>query len=481
MSVAIDVTGARDECGVFAVWGEAQAAETVLTGLFALQHRGQESAGIAAASDTGGMRVHTGMGLLSQAFAGVDVKSLGGDRAIGHVRYSTQGANVPENAQPFAAHLRGGYLAVCLNGNITNALELRQDLEREGAIFRTTVDTEVVAHLVARMGGAPSMETIASALERLTGAYAFAFLTAEGIIGARDPNGIRPLVLGRGANGHLLASETCALDLVGAEYVRDVAPGEILRIGPDGVRSMRRPGRERLCIFEGVYLARPDSRVHGRAMHTTRRRAGERLAAEAPAAADIVVGVPDSGLSAAMGYAQAAGLPYEMGLVRNRYAARTFIQPTGLLRESGVRLKLSALASVVRGQRVALVDDSVVRGTTMRRIVGLVRDAGAAAVHVRVASPPVRFPCHYGIDTGDPGQLAAARMNLEEMRKEMGADSLAFLSIEGLTLASAPDPALAPAIGFCDACFTGRYPAGEPRAPGKFAIARDVGLDEGPR
>lgn len=486
--------GARDECGVFAVWGDPEAAQTVLSGLFALQHRGQESAGIAAASD-GGMRVHTGLGLLSQAFAGVDMATLAGDRAIGHVRYSTQGANVAENAQPFAAHLRGGYLAVCLNGNITNALELRRELEEDGAIFRTTVDTEVVAHLVARLRGLPVLAAIEAALARLEGAYAFAFLTPDGIIGARDPAGIRPLVLGRSGDGHLLASETCALDLVGARYVRDVAPGEIVRIGQGGLESRRRPGaREHLCVFEGVYLARPDSRVNGRAVHTTRRRAGERLAREAPSPADIVVGVPDSGLSAAMGYAHAAGLPYEMGLVRNRYAARTFIQPTGFLREGGVRLKLSALGSVLGGRRVALVDDSVVRGTTSRRIVRLVREAGAAEVHVRIASPPVRFPCHYGIDTGDPGQLAAARLDLEGLRAEMGADSLAFLSIEGLLWAASPDggegdpgdkaqarPAGDAAAGFCDACFTGRYPAGRPRDPRKLAIAESAGVEEGAR
>ena len=472
-----DDTGARDECGVFGVFGDPQAAQTVMTGLYALQHRGQESAGIAAAGP-GGMKVHTGLGLLPQAFSGVDPATLEGDRAVGHVRYSTQGANVPENAQPFAVHLRAGYLAVCLNGNITNALDLRRELEEDGAIFRTTVDTEVVAHLVARMRDLPMPAAIESALSRLEGAYAFVFLTPDGIVGARDPAGIRPLVLGRLGEGYVLASETCALDLVGAAYVRDIAAGECLSIGPAGLESRRRPdARERLCVFEGVYLARPDSHMHGVAVHTMRRRAGLRLAKEAPAPADIVVGVPDSGLSAAMGYAEKSGLPYEMGLVRNRYSGRTFIQPTGMLREGGVRLKLSALPAVLGGRRVALVDDSVVRGTTSRRIVRLVREAGAAEVHMRVSSPPVRFPCHYGIDTGDPDQLAAARLDLEGMRREMGADSLAFLSVEGLLWASGSGGGAGAqgAHGFCDACFTGRYPAGVPRRPGKFAIAKSVG------
>jgi len=470
--------GVRDECGVFGVYGAPDAAQMVFAGLFSLQHRGQESAGIAAAN-ADGMRVHTGMGLLSQAFAGVDLATLPGDRAVGHTRYSTQGANVPENAQPFAVHLRGGYLAVCLNGNLTNAVELRRELEEDGAIFRTTVDTEVVAHLVARLGPAPSLDAIEGALARLTGAYAFVFLTPDGIVAARDPAGIRPLVLGRRDDAYVVASETCALDLVGASYVRDVEPGELVRIGPDGMTVRRGPaGPERLCVFENVYLARPDSVVYGTAVHSVRRRAGIRLAQEAPADADIVVGVPDSGLSAAMGYAQESGMPYEMGLVRNRYAARTFIQPTGMLREGGVRLKLSALASVLGGRRVTLVDDSVVRGTTSRRIVRLVREAGAAQVHVRVASPPVRYSCYYGIDTGDPGQLAAARLDLEGMRREMEADSLAFLSVEGLLWASTPPAGVDAATGrgFCDACFTGNYPAGVPRSAGKFAIQRSLDI-----
>jgi amidophosphoribosyltransferase len=481
------MAGVRDECGVFAVWGDPAAAETTLTGLFALQHRGQESAGIASAGPDG-MRVHTGMGLISQAFAGVDVTALAGDRAVGHVRYSTQGASVPENAQPFAVHLRGGYLAVCLNGNIVNAVELRRELEEDGAIFRTTVDTEVVAHLIARAAHAPSLAAIETALGRLEGAYAFVFLTPEGIVGARDPAGIRPLVLGRSDERYYLASETCALDLVGARYVRDIAPGEIVRIGERGLESRRRtPAAEHLCLFESVYLARPDSRIHGRAVHSIRRLAGVRLAREAPARADVVVGVPDSGLSAAMGYAQESGLPYEMGLVRNRYAARTFIQPTGLLREGGVRLKLSALGSVLGGKRVVLVDDSIVRGTTSRRIVRLVRDSGAAEVHVRIASPPVRHPCHYGIDTGDPGQLAAARLDLEGLRREIGADSLGFVSVEGLLWAagggdSAPGAPAVDAdgeVGHCHACFTGRYPAAVPSDPAKLAIAHSVGLARG--
>lgn len=489
-----DLSGLREACGVFGVWNDPDAALTTYYGLYALQHRGQESAGIAAAGEDG-LAVHVGMGLLGQAFEHVAPSSLAGTFAIGHVRYSTQGSALPENAQPLAARYLGGYLAVCHNGNITNALSLRRELEAEGSIFRSTVDTEVVAHLIARAGTADPLSAVQSALSRLEGAYSILLLTPDGIVAARDPHGLRPLCLGQDGHRLAAASETCALDLVGIPFLREVRPGEMVRLGPAGLESfsiavsdpadttprLAAPPEERLCLFETVYLARPDSRLHGLAVHSMRRRAGARLAEEAPADADLVTGVPDSGLSAAMGYAERSGLPFEMGLMRNRYASRTFIQPTDRLRGDSVRLKLSALDSVVRDRRVVVVDDSVVRGTTSRRIVNLLREAGAREVHVRVASPPVRFACHYGIDTGRPGELIAARLDLESLRAEIGADSLAFLSREGLLQAGqGPEGQLS---GYCDGCFSGHYPTRVDRDRDKFGIERElltVRADQGP-
>ncbi|MBE3555712.1 MAG: amidophosphoribosyltransferase [Firmicutes bacterium] len=450
-------TGMREACGIFGAFGDPQAAANVYLGLYALQHRGQESAGIAVAGPDG-LTLHTGLGLLGEALANIDVAALQGRAAIGHVRYSTQGETVIENAQPFGMRSLDGFLALCHNGNLTNALSLRRRLEAQGAIFRSTVDSEVLLHLIARGGGAKRIDAIVSALRQVSGGYAFLFLTPHALLGARDPNGIRPLCLGRSQTAWYLASESCAFDLIGATYVREVEPGELLVITEAGVKSVRFDDRlsSRGCLFESVYLARPDSLLpSGFAVHSGRRRAGERLAQEAPVDADLVIGVPDSGLSAAMGFAEQSGLPYEMGLMRNRYASRTFIQPSPSLREGKVRLKLTTVPGVLTGKRVVVVDDSIVRGTTSRRIVGLLREAGALEVHMRIASPPVRFPCFYGIDTGDPKELAIAQWGIDGVRERIGADSLAYLSVEGLAWAVSESEL---AASFCTACFTGVYP-----------------------
>ena len=469
---------AREECGVAAVWGAAAAAERVHWALLALQHRGQESAGIAALDEGGQVRLHRGMGLVPEVFAPHNLACLQGTAAIGHVRYSTTGASTLENAQPIVSRLRGRFLAVAHNGNFVNAARLRQELEAAGAIFQTTTDTEVVAHLAARHGG-PMEEAVADALSRVAGGWALVFLYPGGVLAARDPFGIRPLCLGRlEAGGWVVASETCALDALGARVVREVEPGELIRLGPDGPRTIGRlappvgaaqagrpPGdadpsgsgpEPGLCAFEAIYLARPDSVLFGQSVHALRKEMGRRLAQEHPAQADLVTGVPDSSLSAAMGYAEALRLPYEMGLVRNRYIGRTFIQPGQDRRQVAVWAKLNAVRKVVEGRRVVLVDDSIVRGTTSRRIVELLRQAGAREVHVRIASPPYRFPCYYGVDTARREELIAARLPVAAVREAIGADSLAHLSLQAL-LEVLRGPA-AGRVGACVACFTGRYP-----------------------
>jgi amidophosphoribosyltransferase len=463
------VTGARDECGVFAAVGHPRAAQVVYQGLHALQHRGQESAGIASAGP-GGLSLHRGLGLLAQAFDQVDPSSLVGEWAIGHVRYSTQGSPTLDNAQPLSVTWDGGYAAACQNGNVTNALSLRRELEAKGVRFHSTVDTEVLLALLARSPGDNPQDQARKALERLEGGYAFLVLLPQGVVAARDPYGIRPLVLGEGQGTWYAASETCALDYVGARYVREVDPGEVVWLTPLGPRTLgrRTPGTAHLCVFEAVYLARPDSHMPGGVVHAMRKEAGRRLAQEAPAKADLVTGVPDSGVSAALGYAQESGLPYELGLLRHRYVPRTFLEPTPGQREGGVRRKLTAVRGVVAGKRVVVVDDSVVRGTTSRHIVQLLREAGAREVHLRVASPPVRHPCFFGIDMGDPEELLAHRLSLEGMRRFVGADSLAFLSLEGLLAASGATGE--GDGGYCTACFSGRYAAPLPQTWGKFAL-----------
>ena len=469
--VQTTVREARDQCGVIAVVGHPEAAAAAQWGLLALQHRGQESAGVATLDADGRVHLHRGMGLVSDVLQPDVLRRLPGHVAIGHVRYSTTGASRLENAQPILSRFRGRFLAVAHNGNFVNAASLRQRLEDDGAIFQTTTDTEVVTHLVARHGG-PTEQALVWALSRIKGAWALVLLDPAGVLAARDPLGIRPLSLGviefdgrRAA--WVAASETCALDALGAAWVRDVEPGEIVRIDGQGVRTVARleppaSGAGGLCAFEAIYLARPDSVLFNQSVHALRKEMGRALAREHPAPGDLVTGVPDSSLSAAMGYAEEVGLPFEMGLIRNRYIGRTFIQPAQGQRRLSVNAKLNAVRKVVEGRRVVLVDDSIVRGTTARRIVQLLRTAGAVEVHVRIASPPYRFPCHYGVDTARRDELIAADRPLEAIREAIGADSLAFLSLEHLMRVLGGQA--------CVACFTGRYPVAVEEAADKLAL-----------
>ncbi|MBX6377033.1 MAG: amidophosphoribosyltransferase [Clostridia bacterium] len=461
----------REECGVFAIADHPRAADLAYYGLFALQHRGQESAGIAVAGPDG-IVCRKGMGLVAEVFRPSDLKDLKGERAIGHVRYSTTGASTLANAQPLTVRYRLGEVALAHNGNLTNAAQLRQAFEAEGSIFQTTTDTEIVAHLMARSGAASVTEALCEALQRIHGGYALVALIPRGIAAARDPHGLRPLCLGRLDGAWVVASETCGLDAVGATFVREVEPGELVVVvdGEAESRPFAEPGAPALCIFEFVYLARPDSTLAGRNVHQSRKLMGKLLAQEAPADADVVIGVPDSSISAASGYAEEAGIPYEIGLIKNRYVGRTFIQPDAASRDAGVRLKLNVVREVVRDRRVVLVDDSLVRGTTMRHLVRLLRDAGARAVHVRIASPPYRFPCYYGVDTSEPSELVAAERDIEGVRRHIGADSLAFLSLDALKRAAGGGR-----DHFCTACFTGDYPVLPPGLVGKFALERTGG------
>ncbi len=443
----------REACGVFGIVGRRDAAALTAEALFSLQHRGQESAGIAVLDDDG-IHLHKGMGLVHEVFGADDILQLKGYSAIGHVRYSTTGASRPENAQPLYVRSHLGPFALGHNGNLVDAQAARDRLERQGAIFQTTTDTEVVAHLMARSQGGSLEAAFQDALTQLSGGYAFTLLTPNGVLGARDPFGIRPLVLGRLQGMPCLASETCALTAIGADFVREVEPGEVVQLDLMGDVHVLRPGdpaHEKLCAFELIYFARPDSRYGGESIYQARRRLGQQLAREAPAPADVVLGVPDSSLPAAEGYAAELGLRQELGLVKNRYVARTFIHPAQQSRESGVQRKLTVVAEVVRGRRVALIDDSLVRGTTMRHLTRLLREAGATEVHVRIASPRYLHPCHYGIDTSNRDELIAVAAGENALRGLIGADSLRFLSAQGVLRATGrPD--------HCLACFTGEYP-----------------------
>lgn len=447
----------HEECGVFGVWGCENAAEITYFGLHALQHRGQESAGIVSVDSEGECHQHHGLGLVGNVFSPRELAALPGQAAIGHVRYSTTGANTLANAQPIVFESQHTHVALAHNGNLVNALTLRDYLECQGSVFRSTSDTEVVVHLVPRFEYPLIDECIQASLRMLKGAFAFAFLTPEKLMAARDPHGLRPLVLGRLGEGWIIASETCALDAVGATFVRDVEPGELLAIDGAGVSSRRFAAgmSPSLCTFEYIYFARPDSTLDGRNVYTARKEIGKRLAEEAPAEADIVLGVPDSSLAAAIGYAEASGIPYEMGIIKNQHSGRTFIQPAPALREAGVQLKLHAVREVLRGKRVVIVDDSLVRGTTSRQVVQLLRRAGAREIHMRIASPPVKYPCFYGIDTSAQGELVAAQLSVSEICALIGADSLAYVSEAGMLQALG---AHAFPHGFCNACFTGRYP-----------------------
>ena len=450
----------REECGVFGIFGHPDAAAITALGLHALQHRGQEAAGIASFDGT---RFHSErrLGLVGDHFSKQStIARLPGKFAIGHVRYSTTGETILRNVQPLFAELDSGGFAVAHNGNLTNGLTLRRGLVREGALYQSTSDTEVVLHLTARSRKPRFIERFIDALRQIEGAYAFVGLTNHDLVGARDQLGIRPLVLGELDGCYILTSETCALDIIGARFVRDIENGEIVVINEKGVQSLRPFPQQtaRPCIFEYIYFARPDSVVHGRSVYAVRKNMGAELASEAPADADLVVPVPDSGVPAALGFAQASGLPFEFGIIRNHYVGRTFIQPTQSVREVGVRMKHSANRGVIEGRRIVLLDDSIVRGTTSVKIVQMMRDAGAREVHFRISSPPITHPDYYGIDTPDRDKLLAARMNLEEMREYIGADSLAFLSVDGVyrSMGYAKRDPIRPQ--FTDHCFTGEYP-----------------------
>lgn len=450
----------HDECGVFGIFGRHDAASFTTLGLHALQHRGQEAAGIVSFDDAQ-FHVERHVGLIGDTFTKPSVLArLPGDRSIGHTRYATTGGASLRNVQPLFAELEGGGLAIAHNGNITNALTVQRNLQRTGAIFSSTSDTETILHLVATSGEKDLLSRFCDAMGQLEGAFSLVALSSKKMIGCRDPLGIRPLVLGDLDGSWIFTSETCALDIMGARFVRDVKPGEVVVVTEKGLESHFPWGeqRQRFCIFEYVYFSRPDSRIEGRNVYEVRKRIGEELAREAPIDADIVVPVPDSGVPAAVGFAQGSDLPFELGIIRNHYVGRTFIQPTDAIRHMGVKLKHNANSAVIAGKRVVLVDDSIVRGTTSQKIVQMVRDAGASEVHMRIASPPTMSPCFYGVDTPERSKLLASRMSIEEMARFIRVDSLAFLSIDGLYRAVGEAARNGEAPQFCDACFTGAYP-----------------------
>lgn len=448
----------NEECGVFGIYDHPQAPQLTYLGLHALQHRGQESAGMCS-SDGKKWYKHRGMGLVSEAFGKGDLEKFRGHLAIGHTRYTTAGASKLENAQPLFFRYAHGSMAVAHNGNLINAAKLRSELEQQGSIFQTSTDTEVIAHLIARAKSKDLPGAVREALQQIKGAYALLVMNERQLIIALDPNGLRPLSLGRLGDAVCVASETCAFDIIGASYWREVQPGELIVIDEHGIASslFAEQTERAICTFEYIYFARPDSDIDGINVHMARKRLGKQLALEAPVEADVVTGVPDSSISAAIGFAEATGIPYELGLIKNRYVGRTFIQPTQELRERGVYLKLSAVRKVVEGKRVVMIDDSIVRGTTSSRIVKMLRDAGATEVHVRISSPPVMHPCFYGIDTSTRDELIAGTKSVEEIRRFIGADSLAFLSVKGMLQAIGRADRAAN-CGHCLACFTGEYP-----------------------
>jgi amidophosphoribosyltransferase len=450
----------HDECGVFGVYRHRDAAALVALGLHALQHRGQEAAGIVA-FDGKNFQSHRSPGLVGDNFnSEAVINRLKGEMAIGHVRYATTGETMMRNVQPLFADFESGGFAIGHNGNLTNAYAIRRQLVQRGCIFQSTTDTEVIIHLIAISEFSTLLDRMIDALHQVEGAYSLVCMTNNTLIGVRDPLGVRPLVLGRLGSSYILCSETCALDIIGAEYERDIAPGEIIVIDGDGVRSIKpfnkRPPR--FCIFEYIYFARPDSNVENRNVYEVRKRIGMELARESHVDADVVVPVPDSGVPAAIGYAQESGIPFDLGIIRNHYVGRTFIEPSRQIRNLGVRLKHNANKGGLKGKRVILVDDSIVRGTTSEKIVAMVRQAGASEVHMRISSPPTTHPCFYGIDTPKQDDLLAHRMNVAEIAKHIGADSLAFISMDGLYRAVGEANRDAAVPKFCDACFSGDYP-----------------------
>ncbi|WP_103108372.1 amidophosphoribosyltransferase [Brevibacillus reuszeri] len=448
----------NEECGVFGIYNHQEASQLTYLGLHALQHRGQESAGICA-SDGEKWYKHRGMGLVSEAFGKGDLEKFKGHIAIGHTRYTTAGSSKIENAQPLFFRYAQGSMAVAHNGNLVNAAVLRKELEAKGSIFQTTSDTEVIAHLIARSESRDLPGAVRDALQHIKGAYALLVMNENQLVIALDPNGLRPLSLGRLGDAITVASETCAFDIIGAQYWRDVQPGELIVIDKNGVSESKftETTQRSICTFEYIYFARSDSDIDGINVHMARKRLGKQLALESAIEADVVTGVPDSSISAAIGFAEATGIPYEIGLIKNRYVGRTFIQPSQELRERAVYLKLSAVRKVVEGKRVVMIDDSIVRGTTSNRIVRMLREAGAKEVHVRISSPPVMNSCFYGIDTSTRDELIAATKSIEEIRQIIEADSLSFLSVEGMIEAIGRQDS-APNKGHCLACFTGEYP-----------------------
>jgi amidophosphoribosyltransferase len=445
----------REECGIAGVWNTPEASNLAYLMLYGLQHRGQEGSGIVS-SDEGQFHFIRGRGLVADVFNQDNLKDLKGLAAIGHVRYSTTGSSVLRNAQPLAVEYCRGNLAVAHNGNLVNADEIRRELEAYGSIFQTTIDTEVLIHLIARSPMKNFLDAVVSSLEKVKGAYSLLLMTNDELIAARDPQGFRPLALGRLKEGYVIASETCAFDLIGAEYVRDIEPGEMVVINQHGLASRRFAdpvAHQALCVFENIYFSRPDSKIFGSSCWKARQMLGRILAREAKVDADVVIPVPDSGVCAAIGFSQESGIPFDMGLIRNHYVGRTFIEPSQSIRDFGVKLKFNIVKDIVQGKRVIIVDDSLVRGTTSRKIVKMIRQAGAREIHMRLSSPPVTYPCFYGMDFPTRQELIAATHSLEEIATYLRVDSVAYLSLAGM-MEAMPDQSQK----FCQACFTGNYP-----------------------
>ncbi len=449
----------KEECGIFGIFGHSESANLTYLGLYALQHRGQESVGIAT-SDGARLQVHRAMGYVADAFDETSISKLAGMSAVGHVRYSTAGESGLKNAQPILIDCAHGEIAICHNGNLVNAQELRDALVGQGSIFQTTSDTEVLLHLYARSKAGSPEQALMESVSQAQGAFSLVLLTKDRLIAVRDPHGFRPLTLGKLGDSYIVCSETCALDLIDAEWIRDIEPGEMLIISPEGTKSLRpfAPAPRAHCIFEHVYFARPDSYVFGQSVNEVRTELGRRLATEQPVSADVVVPIPDSGVCAATGFSEKSGLPLQMGLIRNHYVGRTFIEPHQSIRHFGVRVKLNPVKSILNGRRVVLVDDSIVRGTTSRKIVRMVRAAGASEVHMRISCPPTISPCFYGVDTPKRSELIAATHSLEEIRRYIGADSLGYLSLEGLKGSVGAQRG-----SYCTSCYTGEYPVAFPQ------------------
>ncbi len=460
----------HEACGLFGVYDNDDLDVSRLTylGLYAVQHRGQEGCGMAV-NDNGNIHGHKGLGLVPDVFTDRVLDRLSGKIAIGHTRYSTTGANSVENCQPLIVNYKNSRMALAHNGNLINAIALRRELEDRGGVFQTSTDSEVIANLISRYRlQSDSIEVVlAETMKAIQGSFAIVMMTPKRLIGMRDPLGIRPLCIGRLDNSYVLASETCALDTVGARFIRDVMPGEIVLIGENGISSVQVMEQPRkLCVFEHIYFARPDSFIDGASVYHSRIESGKRLALDHPVEADLVIGVPDSGLTAAIGFSRASGIPYGEGLIKNRYIGRTFIQPQQKQREQSVHIKYNALRDEIAGKRLVMIDDSIVRGTTSRNLVAMLKDAGATEVHMRISSPPVRFPCHFGIDIASRSQLIAASHSVEEIRRYLGADSLGYLSVEGLLTC----PHDKQGGGYCAGCFTGEYPLSVPEEADKMAM-----------